>query len=102
MSKLIQTNTFTTVVGDELVSDDLPEGTFIYVADLKALPIDKKDPYTQRIHVLGHKSSNKAELELDGILLIDPKNLKPVANGKNKKMLRQLEKWVEKMDETSH
>ena len=92
--KYIQPHSFVKVVGDALVPDGLKEKALIYVADLKALPIDK-DPYTQRIHILGHKVLNqrKGEIDITEILLVDPSNVSIIPDGKNKKLLRNLEKF---------
>lgn len=92
----IQPHSFVKVVGDSLVPDNLPHGTTIYVADLKAYPLEKGDPYTQRIYVLGHKfNPRKGEPDIKEILMIDPKHLEQYPKGRAKTLMKKMEKFLD-------
>lgn len=89
---MIQANSFVKVLGDKLKdNDNLKAGDFLFVAGLKALPIDKKDPYTQRVHLLCHKSLGKGKVDTSEILLVDPSDCKELSPGKQRTKMRQFE-----------
>lgn len=70
VSKYINTNDFVVITTDKFVEEGLAEGQQAYIAGHKALPIDKEDPYTQRIKFLVHPIVDK-HVVFDKIYLLD-------------------------------
>lgn len=86
--KFIRENDFCQVSTERFVEEfGIKRNHLVYVAALKVLPLEAEDPYLQRIYVLTHKVTKDGHtLADDGLFLMDPRDLQPVGNGRQKKL----------------
>jgi hypothetical protein len=77
---LIRTGDFCKVVTDKLASQGVKRGHMIYVAGYKALPVDRADPYMQRINFLCNLYNHKTYEMGKELYLIDPVSIERVSD----------------------
>ena len=98
-SRLINQGDFCKLVVDHLADHGLKRGNHVYVAGMKAFPIEEKDPYTQRIQCLVHKATKSGEIDLDeGFYVVDPDSLEKVKPKKQEAMMDGLMNQMEQVD----
>lgn len=86
----IQPNTFVRLNTDAPEESGVENGQLLFVAGLKALPIDETDPYLQRIFAIVHFVDDDDHVDLEQIGIADPRELEPVDEEEAKLLNNQL------------
>lgn len=86
---MVKTGDFCKVVDNSCESDGIPKGTVVYIAGLKVLPIDKTDPYIQKIFPIVNVMKGKV-LDTE-LCLMNPSCLKRLGPASQKQYNSQLE-----------
>lgn len=68
---MINSGDFVTITNPELAKDGIELGSTVYVAALKAFPLEE-DGYTQRIKFFVHKTTDELIDIKAGLFVIDP------------------------------
>lgn len=90
LESLIQSGDLVRVKDDSCEKDGYPLGTEFLVAGIRALPVDKDDPYVQKIFMITNVfQDNKLETEL---ILMDPMCLERVSEQRAEEIKVILEK----------
>jgi hypothetical protein len=88
---------FAEIITDKLEKDGLHQYDLVFVANMQAFPIDKNDPYLQRLHAFVHPWTGDEDLiDLTKIIVIDPVNLKRLTNEENLAWVDQLKRRYDK------
>jgi hypothetical protein len=90
VKKMIQPKSFVRVNTDELKDDvGLAKGDRLYVDNLRAIPEDPNDPYTQRVKLITAKLE-KGHILSDQLFLIDPSRVAKVGTKEQETLMQNM------------
>lgn len=87
-TNMICSGDFVVIVNPDLKQDGFEVNDVVYVAALKAFPLEK-DSYTQRIKLFVHKTTNDYIDIQSGVFVIDPASVEKVADYQQKYLVNQ-------------
>ena len=91
-SSMIRPNEFVVCSTKSLEENGVYKGSFLYVLNMQALPVDESDLYLQRLHAICHRVNSVGTLDTGDVLVIDANNLERMSKNKNDKFRAKLVK----------
>ncbi len=88
---LIFDGDFCMIATDKFEDQGIKNGHRVYVVGHKAFAEDERDPYTQRIKFFVHLLDKKHIVPEKGLFVMDPRSLRKVNPGEQKKLKEVLE-----------
>jgi hypothetical protein len=83
---LIFPGDFCMIATDKFADQGIKNGHRVYVVGHQAIPEDERDPYTQRIKFFIHLLEDKHVVAEKGLFVMDPRSLRKVNKGEQKKL----------------
>lgn len=89
INSMVQSGNFCRIMDTSCEKDGYMKGSKVYIAGLKVIPIDEKDPYIQKIYVIANPLVD-GKIVPEDMVLMDPMVLRKVGSGVQTKLEEAL------------